>query len=70
MIHLILENTFFKIAEHFITAFVTCGAFVGICLFLLHKLLQLRYSLVYLTNVFYYIAIIKNSTKLQPFEIA
>ena len=41
MINLILGNTFLEITEHFITTFVTCGAFVGINLFILQKLLQL-----------------------------
>ena len=42
----ILDNTFPRFVEHGIITFVIYGVFGGICLFLLQKLLLLRYSLV------------------------
>ena len=44
MITLILQNTFLKLVKHVITIFVICGVFVGICHFLLQKLLQVAFS--------------------------
>ena len=63
---LLLENTFRKCVERVTAMFVFCRVFVGICLFLLQKLLQVRQlaSVVSLVPRVQYIALTDNK-KLQ-----
>ena len=67
---ILVENTIHKLAEHVITTFVTCGIFVGICLFLLQTVIltALAFCILYYCNLRLHNVAIKDVTKLQRFR--